>query len=473
MKTQIRMRFACRSAELVLLVSATAALTGCDAPAANFHINTVYAHNQERAVGQPIQRQHLQDIATILAASFGTPDEPHVPQLESGALDEVLDQDKLALAAGPVASNEEGRPQGLYREHCAHCHGITGDGQGPTAAFLNPYPRDYRPGLFKFKSTPIGSKPTHDDLKRIVIEGIPGTAMPSFRLLSDPELDALVHYVKYLSIRGELERLLIQEAVLELGEDDRLIDLNARQTDPETYQEQVDLIESYIDEVAQKWAAAETEVTPVPPPPEDLNFLSKVELWDDHYREQILTLYNAEDPQQDQETRMAQVAEQLELEPEAVGDVVALDASVQRGRDLFYGQVANCVKCHGDSALGDGQTTDYDNWTKELEPEKPDALHEYLSLGALEPRNIHPRNLRQGIYRGGRRPIDIYWRIYNGIEGTPMPKALTKPDDAPPEQAGLTTRDLWDLINYVRSLPYETVSKPRGMQPDYQRDRPL
>ena len=462
-----------RARWLALFAGAAFALAGCDAPDAHFHVNTVYAHNQQRAVGQAIQQQHLQDIATILAATFGTPDEPHVPQLESGALHDVLDQDKLELAAGAVASDEQGRPQGLYREHCAHCHGITGDGQGPTAAFLNPYPRDYRPGLFKFKSTPIGSKPTHDDLKRIVVEGIPGTAMPSFRLLSNPELDALVHYVKYLAIRGEVERLLIQEAVLELGEDDRLVDLNARQSDPETYRDQLDLIESYVDEVAQKWVVAETEVTPVPAPPEDLNFLGKVELWNDHYREEIMVLYNAADPAQDQEARIASVAQQLELEEEAVADVLTLDASVQRGRELYYGQVANCVKCHGDSALGDGQTTDYDNWTKEIEPDKPDALHEYLSLGALEPRNSEPRNLRQGVYRGGRRPIDIFWRIYNGIEGTPMPKALTKPDNAPPEQVGLTTRDLWDLINYVRSLPYESVSKPVGLQPAYERDRPL
>jgi cytochrome c5 len=41
-------------------------------------------------------------------------------------------------------------------------------------------------------------------------------------------------------------------------------------------------------------------------------------------------------------------------------------ASVQRGRDLFYGSVANCIKCHGESALGDGTTTDYDDWVKDL-----------------------------------------------------------------------------------------------------------
>src|SRR5205807_5778428 len=100
-------------------------------------------------------------------------------------------------------------PRGLYREHCAHCHGITGDGVGPTAAFLNPYPRDYRKGQFKFKSTPAGFKPTHADLKKIVLDGVPGTAMPSFKLLPDLEVEALVEYVRYLSIRGEIERRLL------------------------------------------------------------------------------------------------------------------------------------------------------------------------------------------------------------------------------------------------------------------------
>src|SRR5687768_18182134 len=148
---------------------------------------------------------------------FGTPDEPAIPVLTGAgaeALDAVdltplFDLPRLKLAAGPVGSDELGNARGLYREHCAHCHGITGDGYGPTATFLNPYPRDYRPGKYKFKSTPVGSKPTHEDLTKIVYDGIPGTAMPSFKLLPADELDALVHYVKYLSIRGETERTLL------------------------------------------------------------------------------------------------------------------------------------------------------------------------------------------------------------------------------------------------------------------------
>ena len=97
---------------------------------------------------------------------FGTPDEPHVPQLADADASLVLDEGLIAMAAGPVGSDEDGNPRGLYREHCAHCHGVNGDGAGPTAAFLNPYPRDYRRGKFKFKSTPVGSKPTHDDLRK-------------------------------------------------------------------------------------------------------------------------------------------------------------------------------------------------------------------------------------------------------------------------------------------------------------------
>ena len=42
--------------------------------------------------------------------------------------------------------------------------------------------------------------------------GIEGTAMPSFALLDRGEIDALIDYVKYLSVRGEMERALVEEA---------------------------------------------------------------------------------------------------------------------------------------------------------------------------------------------------------------------------------------------------------------------
>ena len=88
---------------------------------------------------------------------------------------------------------------------------------------------------------------------------------------------------------------------------------------------------------------------------------------------------------------------------------------------------AACIKCHGPTALGDGTTTDYDDWTKQIwtaaawsQKSDPEASMLY-ALGALPERHITPRNLRLGVYRGGRRPLDFYYRIHEGINAAPMP----------------------------------------------------
>lgn len=425
-----------------LALAVLSGAVGCDAPEAQFKLNRTYTLNQELANGGKLG-DRTQDVADVLAAMFGTPDEPHVPSvtidaeelgfsaegeaeaLQNFDVNALLNPDRLKMAGGPVRSDEEGNPGGLYREHCAHCHGVTGDGMGPTAAFLNPYPRDYRKGNYKFKSTPIGTRPTHEDLRKIVIEGIPGTAMPSFKLLAADEIDALVHYVRYLSIRGEVERNLVSTVLAELGEGDRVIDPELAKSDKpedaEKFNGQLTMLRQLTAKSMADWYLAEHRVTPVPAKPE-------------------ISLTKEE--------------------------------SIARGREVFY-TVANCNKCHGDSALGDGQTTDYDEWTKELAPAEPAILEQYLAVGALEPRNIRPRNLRQGIYRGGRRPIDIYWRVMNGIEGTPMPGVASnvlKPGESP-DPKKLTEEDVWHLIEYVRNMPYEPISQGQAHSPSFQRDR--
>ncbi|MFO0891309.1 MAG: cytochrome c [Isosphaeraceae bacterium] len=102
---------------------------------------------------------------------------------------------------------------GLYRRHCLHCHGVSGAGDGPTAAFLYPIPRDYRKGLFKFTSTPNGARPHREDLIRTVRNGLHGTSMPAFEaLMSEDEIKQVVDYVIFLSVRGETELSLIDEA---------------------------------------------------------------------------------------------------------------------------------------------------------------------------------------------------------------------------------------------------------------------
>src|SRR5690606_36005256 len=247
------------------LAAVLLAAVGCGAPEAQFKLNRPFILKTETEAGAQLG-DRTEDVADILAAMFGTPDAPHVPALPEFDTSTVLNINRLDMAAGPVESDQQGNPRGLYREHCAHCHGITGDGLGPTAAFLNPYPRDYRKGQYKFKSTPIGSRPTHDDLRRILTEGIPGTAMPSFKLLPADELDALVHYVKYLSIRGEVERALVTNTLSELDESDRLIDLKLKEASDDEQQElfagQLALIKDVANTSFEAWARADSQVTP-------------------------------------------------------------------------------------------------------------------------------------------------------------------------------------------------------------------
>lgn len=366
----------------LLVAMALVGLAGCGTtPPASFRANFVEATKQR------LTPEQEQQVATILLAMFGTPDDP-VALPETG-----LDEAKLKLCAGPVRSDIVGRKNGLYREHCAHCHGITGDGMGPTAAFLNPYPRDYRPGVFKFKSTERSDKPTHADLVRILHNGIAGTSMPSFALLSEVQVDALVEYVKYLSMRGETELALVRQ-FFELDDD-------AQGRLPETREF---LVDETLTPIAERWKAAADARIAVPEMPADVD----------------------------------------------------LATSIAKGRELFYGDKANCVKCHGPTALGDGQANDYDDWNKAIVEWSKEVAGDkdsdwvskagrVLAGDALRPRTIPPRNLRQGIYRGGRRPLDLYYRIHAGINGAPMPAA----------KGTVAPEDIWHIVNYIRSLPYE------------------
>lgn len=148
----------------------------------------------------------------------------------------------------------------VYITYCQQCHGVTGDGKGPAAEILRPRPRDYRQGDFKFTSTPFGNKPRREDLEQTLRQGISGTAMPSFALLSDDDLNAVIDYVLVLTHRGELEIALEQEAefVLEEEGDD----------EEETKELQNEYIADLIDNVLKKWENAEgATVYPLTPQP--------------------------------------------------------------------------------------------------------------------------------------------------------------------------------------------------------------
>ena len=73
---------------------------------------------------------------------------------------------------------EQGRA--IYIRRCSFCHGLMGDGEGPAAQFLDPRPRDFTLGTFKFRTTQSGELPTDEDLFRTVSRGLSGTGMQAF-----------------------------------------------------------------------------------------------------------------------------------------------------------------------------------------------------------------------------------------------------------------------------------------------------
>ena len=92
-----------------------------------------------------------------------------------------------------------------YAKYCISCHGTHGDGRGPTADWIDPRPRNFTTGTFKFRSTASGELPTDDDLLRTVTEGLHHTNMPRWAPLTARERADVVQFVKTLSPRFTAE----------------------------------------------------------------------------------------------------------------------------------------------------------------------------------------------------------------------------------------------------------------------------
>lgn len=97
-------------------------------------------------------------------------------------------------AAGGGSDLTQGRE--VYERSCAVCHGTDGDGAGEAAARFTTKPRDFRTGVYKFRSTASGSLPTDDDLIHSIVHGLRGTAMVPQDHLSAEEVRAVVAYIK-------------------------------------------------------------------------------------------------------------------------------------------------------------------------------------------------------------------------------------------------------------------------------------
>ena len=108
----------------------------------------------------------------------------------------------VAFSLTTTAQTPDSDGAALYQQRCASCHGRSGRGDGEYAGLLNPRPRDFTSGRFKFRSTNTGNLPTDDDLTRSIIDGLHGTSMPAWKtFLSAAQVQALVGQVKSFSPR--------------------------------------------------------------------------------------------------------------------------------------------------------------------------------------------------------------------------------------------------------------------------------
>ncbi len=140
------------------------------------------------------------------------------------------DLEQIEAGKPPQMGNapDEGDPfyeagRQVYFKRCYSCHGRYGEGDGMAAHYLDPRPRDFTFGMFKFRTTLSGELPTDADLFRTVSRGVPGTAMPAWGegtfVLPEIERWQAIHFLKSLSEDFENEDLnpYEEDRILDVG----------------------------------------------------------------------------------------------------------------------------------------------------------------------------------------------------------------------------------------------------------------
>jgi mono/diheme cytochrome c family protein len=93
-----------------------------------------------------------------------------------------------------------------YRRYCVVCHGQMGDGNGETAQWVDPKPRDFNLAIFKCRSTPTGTLPTDEDLYNTIARGLDRSVMPPWNTFTKQERADLVAWIKHFSARWQTEK---------------------------------------------------------------------------------------------------------------------------------------------------------------------------------------------------------------------------------------------------------------------------
>jgi mono/diheme cytochrome c family protein len=121
-----------------------------------------------------------------------------------------------------------------------------------------------------------------------------------------------------------------------------------------------------------------------------------------------------------------------EAEPQIVRpltrEINASPETIAAGAKAFV--QLNCYKCHGRDGQGNKTANvGKDDWG----------------------RIVFAADLTTGTLHGGGRPLDLYRRIYSGINGTPMP-GFNQPDSGKGENAEQRSATIWHLTHFITTV---------------------
>ena len=101
----------------------------------------------------------------------------------------VLDMNRIPLPPHQTLTQAVAKGQDTYASYCIGCHGPNQDGNGVTAAGLNPKPRNLR-------DAPFMQGMSYQRITTSLHKGVPGTAMPRWEnTLTEPEIQDVIAYV--------------------------------------------------------------------------------------------------------------------------------------------------------------------------------------------------------------------------------------------------------------------------------------
>jgi mono/diheme cytochrome c family protein len=109
----------------------------------------------------------------------------------------------LAIAPSAALAADLAKGKETFKMYCETCHGASGKGDGPGAAGLQPPPRDFTKGEFKFDADKNGKVGEDADLKLVIKKG-PGAFggaafMPAWEgAIADADIDNLIAVIRSL-----------------------------------------------------------------------------------------------------------------------------------------------------------------------------------------------------------------------------------------------------------------------------------